>query len=594
VTELLLSSKRRWTGAGPVAVRGRAFRGDDLLAGETLCEHFADATTLDALAEALDALNGFFAVVVDGADGVLLGVDHARSIPLVYAPAADGGSGDEVADENVTGLAGDDVAAVAKRLDGTYDPLAESEFLVSGTVLDDRTLLPDLRTVRPGTAVRLADGVVETARYTDYRPRADVTPDGDAAVGTDVTGSDTAGADVVGADAVDTGARTRLEAAVDAAFDRFAAVVGDRQVALALSGGYDSRLVATELARRDVDLLTYSYGRPDAEDVRVARDVAAALDVPWEFVEYSTERWRAWYCSPERADYVDGAFTYDSIPNYGSLPAVSHLRRRDLLDDDAVCSSGQTVAGLSQHVPREIEGVEPTRSDLIDAILREFARWEWENPAFDDTLRARIDASLSDGGIDSAADALARFERWKWGERHAKYFVADVRQYEFHGLGWWLPLRDRAVVDAWATIPYADRREKRLFRSLVDDRFAAAAGLSGTEATALTVRTTAPTLAGRAVDALAERVVDSPVAPLLRGLYWRLQRRRSEYGDHPLGWYGICPPELFAQLYSGREDVHALQALDTVGRVSFADGTVTDPPRDGVISLPYTGETSSR
>ena len=570
MTELHFSSERRWVGSGTVAVRGQAFRGDDHLTGDSLCEHFADVTSLEAFAEALDRLNGFFAVVVDGADGVFLGVDHVRSIPLVYAPAPDhAGDTAELAGD-ATWLAGDDAATVAERLDGPYDPLSESEFLVSGGVLDDRTLFPDLRTVRPGEAVRLVEGERDSLRYTDFRPCVDDTPD------TDTTGDRTA--------------RARLESALDAAFDRFAEVVGDRQVAVALSGGYDSRLLVTELARRDVDLLAYSFGRPDAEDVRVARDVAAALDVPWEFVEYSTEQWGAWYRSPERPAYVEHAFTYDTIPNYGSLPAVSRLRQREAIDEDVVCSSGQTIVGVSENVPQEIEVPDPTRADLVDAVVRYIARWQWENPAFDAALRSRVEASIPGGAVASLPDAFARFERWKRLERHTKYFVADVRQYDFHGLDWWLPLWDRAIVDAWAAVPFADRREKRLYKTVVDTRFAAATGLSRDEATEMTVQTSAPSFTGRVLDSAAERVVDSPVAPLLRGVYWRLQRRRSDYGDHPLGWYGILPPDLFAQLYSGREDIHAFQTLEAVGRASFVDGTVTDPPRDGVLSLPYTGE----
>lgn len=570
VTELHLSSDRQWVGSGTVAVRGRAFRGDDRLTGDSLCENFVDVATLEGFAETLDALNGFFAVVVDGADGVLLGVDHVRSVPLVYAPAPDHAGGTAERAGDATWLAGDDATAIAERLDSPYDPLSESEFLVSGGVLDDRTLFPELRTVRPGEAVRLADGGTDSIRYTDFRPRVDETSD---------TGTDD-----------DRAVRERLETGIDAAFDRFAEVVDDRQVAVALSGGYDSRLLVTELARREVDLLAYSFGRPDAEDVTVARDVAAALEVPWEFVEYSTEQWGAWYRSAERPAYVEHAFTYDTIPNYGSLPAVSRLRQRGVIDDDAVCSSGQTIVGVSENVPHEIEVSEPTRADLVDATVRYLARWQWENPAFDAALRSRVEASIPGDAVASLPDAFARFEHWKRLERHTKYFLGDVRQYDFHGLDWWLPLWDRAIVDAWAAVPFADRREKRLYKKVVDRRFAAATGLSREEATEMTVQTSAPSFAGRLLDSAAERIVDSPVAPLLRGVYWRLQRRRSDYGDHPLGWYGILTPDLFAQLYSGREDIHALQTLEAVGRASFVDGTVTEPPRDGVLSLPYTGE----
>jgi len=576
-----LAPGREWTRAGNVSVRGRAFAGDELLAGESLCAHFADADDLQEFAAALDALNGFFAVVVDRAGETLLGVDHVRSITLLYAAEA--------------GLVSDDARFLRDRLGaGAFDPLAESELLVSGNVLDDRTLVPGMRTVRPGGAVRLADGAVERARYAAFEPRAD---------------------DALG----DGEGRERLDRALDAAFDRLSTVVGDRQVALALSGGYDSRLVATELAARDHDVLAYSFGTAGHEDVRVAREVALALDLPWEFVAYSTDAWREWYASPERAAYIDDGFTYDSIPNYGTVPALSDLRDRGVVADDAVCTSGQTVVGMSENVPTELEKPSPTAADLVDAILRYWVRWQWDDSAFDDAVRERILASpaldglaggtgtLPDGAADStgtlpdgAADGtdtasslqtlFTGFERWKYDERHTKYFVADVRQYDFFDLDWWLPLWDREVVAAWAALPFADRRGKRAYCEAVDRRFAEVTGLDQTAATALAVETEAPSFAGRLVDTVAERVVDSPVAPLLRGIYWRLQRARSEYGDHPLGWYGIVPPKLFAQLYSGREDIHALQTLDAVGRTSFVDGTVTDPPRDGVLSLPYRGE----
>jgi asparagine synthase (glutamine-hydrolysing) len=567
----VLAPDRPWTvaetTAGRVSVRGRAFAGETLLDGTALAAHFGDAAALDGpdplaeFAAALDALNGFFAVVVERPDETFAGVDHVHSIPLVYAPAE--------------GLVSDDARRLADRLGaGGYDPLAESELLVSGNVLGDRTLVPGLRALRPGEAVKLVDGEAERTRYAAFEPRTDEGVD-------------------------DGGALERLERAVDAAFDRLSTVVGDRQVALALSGGADSRLVATELAARDHDVVTYSFGTSGNEDVRVAREVAAALDLQWEIVAYSTDSWREWYVSPERAAFVDRAFTYDSIPNYGTVPALSELRDRGVLDDDAVCSSGQTVAGVSENVPAAFETPAPDADDVVDAVLEYWARWGWENPAFDRVVRERIAAAVADGGepaadgsageIDSFSTAFAAFERWKHDERHTKYFVADVRQYDFFGLDWWLPLWDREVVAAWANVSVADRRRKRAYADLVDRRFAAQTGLDRAAATAFTVESEAPTFAGRLIDAAAERVVDSPVAPYLRGVYWRLQRARSDYGDHPLGWYGIVPPELFARLYSGREDVHALQTLEAVGRASFVEGTVTDPPRDGVLSLPYRG-----
>lgn len=545
------AAHRPWHRSGSVAVCGSAFEGSALLTGSELCAQFSAVDSRRALATALDELNGFLSVVVETDDGLLLGVDHVRSIPLYYAPEA--------------GIAGDDPRTLRARLgDPSNDPLAESELLVSGTVIDNRTLVPGLYTVRPGEVVALEDGSARTERYADYRPTTR------SAVG-------------------DTTARERLEAAIDAAFDRFAELLGDRPVAVSLSGGTDSRLVATELARRDCDVRAFSFGRPDCADVTVAEQVAAALDVPWTFVEYSTDSWREWYAAAEREAYVDTAFGYDSIPNYGTLPAVSRLRERGVITEDTVCTAGQTVVGMSENVPDELTVPDPTADSVLAAIRQYWGRWRWENPAFDRAVDERLAGMVSDD-VDSLPAAFAAYERWKWADRHTKYFVADVRQYEFHDLAWWLPLWDREIVAAWEQVPFADRRQKQLYAAVVADRFADVAGLDATTAAGLGAETTAPTVLGRLFDWTAERLVDSPVAPALAGLYWWLQRKRSAYGDHPLGWYGIVPPKLFARLYSGREDIHALQTLETVGRASFLDGTVTDPPADGVLSLPYPDE----
>jgi len=113
VTAVELSDHRPWTRAGAVAVCGGAFRDGDHLVGEALCDQFADVDSLSAFVAALDGLNGFFAVGVERDDETLLGVDHVRSIPLVYAPDA--------------GVVSDDPRVVTDRVDGASDPLAGRE-----------------------------------------------------------------------------------------------------------------------------------------------------------------------------------------------------------------------------------------------------------------------------------------------------------------------------------------------------------------------------------------------------------------------------------------------------------------------------------
>ena len=81
------------------------------------------------------------------------------------------------------------------------------------------------------------------------------------------------------------------EHASDDRFDRLhelwrrsiAARTNGGRVGLQLSGGLDSRLILAEARERRSDLTTTTYGEDGADDVRFARQTAAAAGVPWLF-----------------------------------------------------------------------------------------------------------------------------------------------------------------------------------------------------------------------------------------------------------------------------------------------------------------------
>ncbi|GGL55781.1 asparagine synthase-related protein [Halocalculus aciditolerans] len=540
-------STREWTREHGVAVRGRAFRDGDHLTGSDLAAHVAGVDSLDAFADRLDELNGFFAVVAESGEKTFAGVDHVRSIPLWYAPEA--------------GVVTDDPRAVREELEElTTDAHGLRELLVTGTVFGGRTRYEEVYTVRPGEAVELAAGEVSRTRYARYWPRTD-------------------------ARAGDDGVLDRIDAAFGRAGDRLSEVVGDRQAVVALSGGHDSRLVATLLAERGHDVLAYSYGRPEHRDVVAAKRVADSLDIPWEYVEYTTQLWRDWYCSDERARFVAEHGTLDSIPNYGSLPALSALRERGLVDDDAVCLSGQTVAGTSESVPVQLDAQTPDGDDVVDAVVAAAAHWRYDHDAFDRRFRDGIRARLPDAEISTVPEAFAALEHAKWDSYHTRYFVADVRQYDRFDLDWWLPLWDREFVDAWSDVPFAERRGKRAYATAATRRYAAAADVPLSDARALAAAPETPSSVESIVERLADRATGTPLAALLAPLYWRFRRSRGDYDDHPLGWWGIVPRALFDALYTGREDVHSFQTLAAAGRADYVEGRVRDPPKRGVVPL---------
>jgi asparagine synthase (glutamine-hydrolysing) len=547
----------RWTGE-ETAVRGRAFDGDRLLDAAALHDRFSTVADLDALVDRVDGLNGTFAVVLDRGDEALAAVDHLGSTPLYYATEP-------------PVRVGDDGTAIAAGLErDRRDPVAEGELLLSRYVLGRDTLRTTLKTLRPGEAVRVrrTDGgvSVDTRRYYRYHPGPEREPPG-ASAGTPIE---------------------RFGTAVRAATRRLLAVADGRPVVVSLSGGVDSRLVLVALVDAGYeDVVTFSYGREWNEDVRTAERVADALDVPWEFVEYTTDEWREWFDSGERRSLYRRAFHHSRVPNYGAAPAVRRLVESGVVPRDAVFCSGQTVTGMSEKVPalREAAGDAPGVGDVVDVILDDnFSLWRHENGTFGRLLRRRLADAVAHRTVDSLAAAAAASEELEW-QDHQKYNLGGARTFERHGADWWFPLWDRELMETWASVPLAERGDKRVQREYVRRRTAALA--DGDLADLDDHGGTGDEHGGHGgaspLDRLRRAVARSPLGSVVAPLYWRLTG--DPYEHEPNAWYGIVPETLFRELYTGTQNVHSFQTLEAAGHVSFDPPVVHVPPRNGVVRV---------
>jgi asparagine synthase (glutamine-hydrolysing) len=541
-----------------VAVLGTAFVGGERLDAPALAERLAPAVDdgLDALADALGEWNGFFAVAADHEDGAYLAVDHARSRPLYYG-----------ADPPVA--ASDCGNTLARRLDldtdpEAFDPVAAAELALSKAVVDDGTLLPGMKSVRPGEVLRLSerDGelVVAAADHHRHRPTTRLSE----------------------GEADEAAAAEALETALSAAAERTVRYADGRTVAVTLSGGYDSRLVLTLLARTGYEnLVAITFGTADNPDVARAEAVADELGVRWEFAEYTTARWREWD-DTDRAREIVSRHDFEHVPNYGACPAVEDLIESGRLPADTVFCPGQTVALFVGGTPEQLSPLDApaTDADALEKVFETFYRhWAWDDDAFRavESDRAR---RYFPGPVTTGAEGVVACESFVMHHVNAQYYNLDGRQYEAYGADWWYPLWDRDVVDAWLSMPVDLRAKRRLYARVADRLYEETTGSPAPD----TVEVEAPL--GDAVERVSSLLSRTPFAALLAPLYWRLVRASEGYDDHDYGWWGVVPRPLFDRLYTGRESVHSFQALDVVGWASLDDGTVSAAFDDGALRLP--------
>lgn len=550
-----------WQRVGAATARGTVVEGGEPSHPAAAFAGCRDAADVRAVAA---ELTGFFAAVVRLPESTALVCDTARSVPLYFSESAVSDVGTE--------LAAADPA--------TYDPVAASEFALTRYVTGGETLHPDVRAVGAGEVVVLPDDCseIERTRHGRYRPTAET---GDPGV-------DTAHR----RDLLD-----RFGDVVGAVFDRVAAVADGRPVAVPLSGGWDSRLIATELVDRGVEVVAFTFGAAGHADVEVSRDVADALGIEWHWVEYTTERWHDWYHADARRAYHDYAFGFDSLPFLAEWPAVHELTESGALPEDALVCPGHTVATPSERVPAAWVGDETvTRDDLIDHVLdSHYALWEWDDPAFRERFAARIadiagiDRSDDGGRSDDAApigggEAAAAYEQWEWATRMTTFTNADCRLYEWFGFDRWLPLWDPEYVAFWASLPLSVRHDKALQRRYTRERFAAVAGV-GDATAALTDRDWTP------FDQLRRRFERAPerthpehagetgFEAWLGGQAVPPAAMESR-GNYPLRWYGVFP-ESAMDTFAPARSLYALRTLRELGLVSF------DPPRaDLPLSAP--------
>ena len=533
-----------WEQKEGVVARGRAF--DNAGSEVDLKTAFAETESYEAVVDTATDLTGFFAVVIRTTDELILVCDHARSIPLYFTTTPQL----SVSDTASTLVETTQLPAV--------DPIAESEFVLTRYVTCGETLLPEIHSVRAGEAVRIprdTPAAFDRRRYDTYHP----TTRGEGNIDT---------------------FRTQIADVLDTVFDRTAAIIGDRPVAIPLSGGIDSRLVATMLVERDCEVIGFTFGCPGHTDVEVSRTVAANLGIDWEWVEYSTDRWYDWYHSPDRRAYHDFAFNYDSLPFLAEWPAVRTLLSDGRLPGNAIVCPGHTVATPSERVPARWLDNDPSRQEVIESILEEhYSLWEWDDPELRDVFADRIaaDAALEQTQKLTGGEAAAAYERWEWTTRMATFTNGDLRVYDWFELDWWLPLWDPAYVQFWETVPLSSRHRKRLQTEFTVQRYADVAGIEPAAARQTDRDWTA-------VDQLRRTFATDPVASVTRGFDDLLgvqatpRAQWEAWGNYPLGWYGIIPENQYDR-FGAATNLYALRTLAALGYLEL------EPPSGELLPL---------
>ncbi len=360
-----------------VHITGWADTGDKLVSGVPLVQHILDGLeTPLPFSEILRGLNGNFAVVVDSPAAIHTGVDAVRSIPLFYRNETD----TIVVSDDARSLYGDG---------RTIDDRSAVEYATAGFVTGPHTLFHEVSGVQAGECVSWHRGgtTPRTVRYYQYA----CTYDSDLSVEL---------------------LCEEFDEVLKAVFRRLVDSLDGRQVIVPLSGGLDSRLIATTLKRLGYDnILCLFYGLPGHPESVMSRDVAKTLGYQWLHVPYISRDWREKFDSTEMHEYWSFASNGVSPPHCDDWPALKELRDKrtpeqqlELLDQRL--GEGEGATRERQSLKLEIEKRREARDRSSSERVSErkgSTREKGERSKVNSKERRRRDKSRSRGGRQDAS-----------------------------------------------------------------------------------------------------------------------------------------------------------------------------------------------
>lgn len=432
----------KWFRQDGLSVKGYLFdENERLYSGEELLKYFTAVSGLEEFRKKVKTANGLFSVVLQRANRVFAAVDRLRSFPLFYFQK----NGDLFLSDNAEWL-------VSRQEAAQLDELRVREFLATGFVSGDKTLITGLFQIRTGAVLHFDGAELQQNYYHVYYTSKINEADYEQQ-------------------------RKQLIRQIENSFARYIQSLRGRTAVVSLSGGYDSRLIAVMLKEAAYkNVVCFTFGRESTPEASYAKKIAHTLDFEWHFIPYTTERLAGFMQDSTFENYYRFAANCGSMFFMESYFAVKHLKEHHLVPDDAIFSAGHSgdFLGGSQLAKNGNIGEEATASEIARKIYAiKYALLK--NPPeikqyFLHEIETRISETLNtDAGRRPFAYSV--FENWDLKEKLARFIFNSSNVYDFFGYEYRHPFMDNGLFDFFKEAPYAFKKNKRLYDDVLTSHF---------------------------------------------------------------------------------------------------------------------------
>jgi asparagine synthase (glutamine-hydrolysing) len=420
---IILLSKFQWHTRNGIHVTGFIREGDRYLRNQELIDYFSGTDSIETFGNKLRSANGQFSVIIKSEDNIWAGTDRFRNYPLFYTRI------------NEEFFISDSCYTLTDKLSvKRLNTIAADCFLAAGYTVNNLTLINGIYQVEAGEYITERELFSRKFYY------------------------DSATIPVIKRDFEILS--EELYVLFFKVFKNHFKALNDKFIVIPLSGGFDSRLIASMCSVfHPENVLCYTYGIENNCEVDNAKEVAGRLGFKWINILYNSQLIDGYLDDDVFRQYYPYVSELSSMFFMQEYFAVKYLKENNLIPENSVFMPGfcgDVLAGcnLTPAMNKLASG-----EQIAGVIYNEFFRLT--KP---DSLKAvEIINQISSKLSDDKSLIWKAFESWDHKEPKAKFNVNSSKVFLFFGYEFVLPLWDSELEDFFAAIPFQFKLNKKLY-----------------------------------------------------------------------------------------------------------------------------------
>lgn len=405
---------------------------------ENLLNYFTNVKTFDDFYNKINSANGIFTVIIQSTDFLMIANDTSRIFPLFYS-----------FHNNLLYLS-DDIISLKNKLKITeLNEQSITEFSEAAHTLGKKTLLNDIFQTQSNEYLLFEnDKLIKQSFFFSYSTKK-INPSPYINL------------------------KNEAIQVFEESFNRLIISLNNRPVALPLSGGFDSRLIAVMLKKHNYKNVTcFTFGKKNNFETHNSKKTADALNYKWIFIEYSKELVAGFIDTDIFKEYLHYAGKYSSMPFLQEYFAVKYLKENNLIAENSIFIPGHSgdLLGGSQFIKVIPENLKSSK--IPSLILKKKFFYNSISDSGKQKIKKTIKTSLLSFNSDyQQYIPYSVFEDYDIKEKLSKFIFNSTSIFNFFGFEQRFPYWDKKMLHFFKTVPFKYKKMKLLYDDILKNYY---------------------------------------------------------------------------------------------------------------------------